>query len=232
MRMEPHPVQAMDYVRARTLRQRQTPMEKILWDKLRETAAAKGHKFRRQHPIHPYIVDFVCLGAKLIVEIDGDSHDLSCDYDKKRTAYLENLGYTVLRFSNDDVKLNVEGVVSTIMNETEAKSGQERTADLTERVIEALHAVYDPEIPVNIYDLGLIYGIEIKNAQAEKPDLLVEMTLTTANCPMADMIPGMVHQSLALKIPEFNEIEIKLVWEPAWDPSRMSDEARLELDMY
>jgi len=113
--------------------------------------------------------------------------------------------------------------------ETEAK---EMTANLIERVIDVLRTVYDPEIPVNVYDLGLIYHIEIKNVESERPDLLVEMTLTTANCPLADMIPGMVHESLVTKIPDFKEVEVRLVWEPAWDPSRMSDEARLELDMF
>jgi len=111
-------------------------------------------------------------------------------------------------------------------------SEQDKKAELTERAIEALRLVYDPEIPVNVYDLGLIYAVEILNPESEKPDLLVEMTLTTANCPMADMIPGMVYDVLRDKIPDFKEIEVRLVWEPAWDPSRMSDEARLELDMF
>ena len=111
-------------------------------------------------------------------------------------------------------------------------SEQEKRAELTERVIEALRTVYDPEIPVNVYDLGLIYTIEPKNLDQDNPDLLVEMTLTTANCPMADMIPGMVYDVLHEKIPDFKEIDVQLVWEPAWDPSRMSDEAKLELDMF
>ena len=109
---------------------------------------------------------------------------------------------------------------------------QEKRAELTEAVIEALRTVYDPEIPVNVYDLGLIYTIDVKNLENDKPDLLIEMTLTTANCPMAEMIPGMVYDALHEKIPDFKEIEVKLVWEPAWDPSRMSDEAKLELDMF
>jgi FeS assembly SUF system protein len=108
---------------------------------------------------------------------------------------------------------------------------REKIADLTERVIEALRCVYDPEIPVNIFDLGLIYTIDVGNIQAEKSDLLIEMTLTTANCPMADMIPGMVYDAVTSRIPDFNQVDVKLVWEPAWDPSRMSEEARFELDM-
>jgi FeS assembly SUF system protein len=108
----------------------------------------------------------------------------------------------------------------------------EKAADLTECVIDALRTVYDPEIPVNVYDLGLIYKIDIKPNENEKPDLLVEMTLTTANCPMADMIPGMVYDALVGRIPDFKEIDVQLVWEPPWDPSRMSEEARFELDMF
>lgn len=109
-------------------------------------------------------------------------------------------------------------------------SEQEIRAALTEQVIEALHHVYDPEIPVNIYDLGLVYKIELSEAE-KGHNLLVEMTLTTVNCPMADMIPGMVYDKL-VEIPDLNEIHVNLVWDPPWDKSRMSDEARLALDMF
>lgn len=108
---------------------------------------------------------------------------------------------------------------------------QERIAFLTEKVIDGVRGVYDPEIPVNIYDLGLVYKIQPLLRGAEKPDLLIEMTLTTAHCPLADAIPAMVHDSLA-KLGEFNDIDIQLVWEPPWDPGRMSEEARLALDMF
>lgn len=111
------------------------------------------------------------------------------------------------------------------------ETAQEKKADLTERVIEALRSVYDPEIPVNVYDLGLIYTIDVQNEQSAKPDVVIEMSLTTANCPMADMIPGMVYDAVTDRIPDLNEVKVKLVWEPAWDPSRMSEEARFELDM-
>lgn len=108
---------------------------------------------------------------------------------------------------------------------------QEQIAALTEKAIEGLRCVYDPEIPVNIYDLGLIYKIEPVLRGADKPDLIVEMTLTTANCPLADAIPGMVHDSLA-NLDEFEAIDVRLVWDPPWDPGRMSDEARAALDMF
>ena len=109
---------------------------------------------------------------------------------------------------------------------------KEKTAEMTEKVIDVLRTVYDPEIPANIYDLGLIYTINVTDAAENKHDLLVEMTLTTVNCPLADMIPGMVYDALTSKLPDFNKVDVKLVWEPPWDPSRMSEEARFELDMF
>ncbi|HAX91174.1 MAG TPA: hypothetical protein DCY07_03065 [Rhodospirillaceae bacterium] len=112
---------------------------------------------------------------------------------------------------------------------------KEKLADLTESAIEALRKVYDPELPVNIYDLGLVYKIEFTDVEVGagegKTDLLVEMTLTTANCPLADMIPGMVYDALRDHLPDLNKIDVKLVWEPAWDPSLMSEDARFALDM-
>lgn len=117
-----------------------------------------------------------------------------------------------------------------------SKDKKERIADLTERTIEEIRTVYDPEIPVNIYDLGLIYHISIEEAadsSEKKPlyDAQIDMTLTTVNCPMADEIPVMVKDAISC-IPDINEIVVNLVWEPAWDPSRMSEEARFELDMF
>lgn len=108
---------------------------------------------------------------------------------------------------------------------------QEKRADLTEQAIERLRQVYDPEVPVNIYDLGLIYKIEPRQAETGAWDLAVEMTLTTANCPLADAIPGMVHDSLA-KIQDVGAIDVQLVWDPPWDPSRMTEEAREALDLF
>ncbi len=113
-------------------------------------------------------------------------------------------------------------------------SSDERLADLTERAIEALRTVYDPEVPANIYDLGLIYKIDlapIPDDTDERWRAHVDMTLTTANCPLADMIPGMVYDAL-VKIPDFKEVTVNLVWDPPWDPSRMSEDARFALDMY
>ena len=97
---------------------------------------------------------------------------------------------------------------------------------LQEAVIEALKTIYDPEIPVNIYELGLIYDV----AASEDGDVVVTMTLTTPHCPVAESMPGEVELRV-LSVPGVRDAEVKLVWEPAWDPSKMSDEARLELGM-
>ncbi len=107
----------------------------------------------------------------------------------------------------------------------EPASGGEVGGDLYEAVITALKEIYDPEIPVNIYDLGLIYNVEINDAQA-----LVTMTLTTPHCPVAESMPGEVEMRVAA-VPGIMDAEVVLVWEPAWSPTNMTDEARLELGM-
>lgn len=107
----------------------------------------------------------------------------------------------------------------------------DRAVELEERVIERIRTVFDPEIPVNLYDLGLIYDIEFKPASEPKFDVHIKMTLTTPNCPVAGMMPQKVKDAL-VDMPELNEIEVDLVWDPPWDKSRMSDEARLQLNMF
>jgi FeS assembly SUF system protein len=96
---------------------------------------------------------------------------------------------------------------------------------LYEAVIAALKEIYDPEIPVNIYDLGLIYNVEINDGHA-----LVSMTLTTPHCPVAESMPGEVELRVGA-VPGIGDAEVNLVWEPAWSPANMTDEARLELGM-
>jgi len=92
-------------------------------------------------------------------------------------------------------------------------------------VIETLKQIYDPEIPVNIYDLGLIYGVEIADGHA-----VVTMTLTTPHCPVAESMPGEIELQVG-SVPGVGHAEVNLVWDPPWDPGKMSDEARLELGM-
>lgn len=97
---------------------------------------------------------------------------------------------------------------------------------LYEEVIKAIQSVYDPEIPVNIYDLGLIYRVAITEDNA----VAVDMTLTAPGCPVAGEIPGWVADAVA-PVPGVRQVDVEIVWEPPWDISRMTDEARLELGM-
>ena len=99
-------------------------------------------------------------------------------------------------------------------------------SDLQAEVVNALKSIYDPEIPVDIYELGLIYDVEI----SEDGDAIVTMTLTTPHCPVAESLPQEVELRV-LGVPGIRDAEVKLVWDPPWDPSKMSDEARLELGM-
>lgn len=98
--------------------------------------------------------------------------------------------------------------------------------DLYEEVIAALKDIFDPEIPVNIYDLGLIYGVDV----AADGGVVVTMTLTTPHCPVAESMPGEVELRVGA-VPGVRDAEVNLVWDPPWDPAKMSDEARLELGM-
>lgn len=92
-------------------------------------------------------------------------------------------------------------------------------------VIAAICSVYDPEIPVNIYDLGLIYAVEIDGSRVR-----VEMTLTAPGCPSAQELPEAVHMAVST-VPGVSEVEVEVVWDPPWDPSRMSEEAQLALNI-
>jgi FeS assembly SUF system protein len=100
-------------------------------------------------------------------------------------------------------------------------------ARMTDEIVAALKTVYDPEIPADIYELGLIYKVDI----ADDRGVEVDMTLTTPNCPSAAELPHMVENAVA-GVPGVREAKVNLVWDPPWDPSRMSDEARLVLNMW
>ena len=95
-------------------------------------------------------------------------------------------------------------------------------------VVEALKTVYDPEIPVDIYELGLIYEIGIE----PEGKVAIKMTLTAPGCPVAGTMPQMVEDAIRAKVPGVNEVEVELVWDPPWDFTRMSEAARLELNMF
>ena len=98
--------------------------------------------------------------------------------------------------------------------------------DLQEAIVDRLKGIFDPEIPVNIYDLGLIYGVDV----TDNGDAVVTMTLTTPHCPVAESMPGEVEMQV-MSTPGVSNAEVNLVWDPPWDPGKMSDEAKLELGM-
>ena len=98
---------------------------------------------------------------------------------------------------------------------------------LTDKLVEALKSVFDPEIPVDIYELGLIYKVDV----ADDRKVVIDMTLTAPGCPVAGEMPEWVHDAV-VKIPEVTACKVNLVFDPPWDPSLMSDEAKLELNMF
>ena len=112
-----------------------------------------------------------------------------------------------------------------------ATAGNKNDVDIKKidesEIIECLKTIHDPELPVNIYDLGLIYEIKL----IKKNDLKIKMSLTAPGCPVAGEIPVQVANTLA-KIPNIGLIEVELVWEPAWTKDRMSEDAKLALDIY
>ncbi|HWU79774.1 MAG TPA: SUF system Fe-S cluster assembly protein [Caulobacter sp.] len=98
---------------------------------------------------------------------------------------------------------------------------------LTDQLIEKLKTVYDPEIPVDIYELGLIYKVDV----SDDKDVAIDMTLTAPGCPVAGEMPGWVRDAV-MEIPDLKSCTVDLVFEPPWDASRMSDEAKLQLNMF
>ena len=98
--------------------------------------------------------------------------------------------------------------------------------ELKEKIISEIKKIYDPEIPVNIFELGLIYKIDIN----ENRKVLIEMTLTSPNCPVAESLPNSVKENI-LKIDEVESVDLKLVWNPPWTKDKMSEAAKLELNL-
>ena len=96
---------------------------------------------------------------------------------------------------------------------------------LMDKIVEKLKSVYDPEIPVDIYELGLIYDVRINEKKVS-----MDMTLTSQHCPVAESLPMEVKRSVE-EIPEIEEVEVKIVWEPPWDKTKMSESAKLELNL-
>ena len=99
-------------------------------------------------------------------------------------------------------------------------------SEIRTKVIEQIKKIYDPEIPVNIYELGLIYKIEVDN----KNKVNIDMTLTTPNCPVAESLPKQVKDTI-MKVEGVSDVNLNLVWEPAWSKDKMSEAAKLELNL-
>jgi FeS assembly SUF system protein len=103
----------------------------------------------------------------------------------------------------------------------------EELAEFTQKLVVALKTVYDPEIPVDVYELGLIYKVDV----ADNKDVAVDMTLTAPNCPVAGEMPGMVQSALE-GVEGIGKVTVSMTFDPPWTPERMSEEAKLELNMY
>lgn len=116
-----------------------------------------------------------------------------------------------------------------LADDAETRDDRDRLAEvnvLGEKIVEALKTVYDPEIPVNIYELGLVYKVDVEDDNK----VLIEMTLTSPHCPVAESLPAEVEHKVA-SVDGVDGCEVKIVWDPPWHPSMMTEEAQLELGM-
>lgn len=128
--------------------------------------------------------------------------------------------------AQDQALERAEAILAEDAATTADKDRLAEVGELGERIVEALKTVYDPEIPVNIYELGLIYKIDVEDDNK----VVVEMTLTSPSCPVAESLPGEVESKIAA-IEGVTACEVRLVWEPPWGPSMMTEEAQLELGL-
>ncbi len=123
----------------------------------------------------------------------------------------------------DDANFKPEETAS----ETGSAMSQSELDAMTDLLVDKLKTVYDPEIPVDIYELGLVYKVDL----SDEKDVVVEMTLTAPGCPVAGEMPGWVEEAV-MSVPGVRSCAVNLVFDPPWDPSRMSDEAKLQLNMF
>jgi FeS assembly SUF system protein len=128
--------------------------------------------------------------------------------------------------AQDDPGLDAPGMASAAPAPAGTLSSEE-VGRLTDEIVAALKSVYDPEIPADVYELGLIYKIDIADDRA----VAIDMTLTTPNCPSAQELPSMV-ENAAASVPGVGPVTVNVVWDPPWEPNRMSDEARVVLNMW
>jgi FeS assembly SUF system protein len=139
---------------------------------------------------------------------------------------MTNESGTTVRTSTDPELARDRPGTGSLASANAALSSEE-VGRLTDEIIAALKSVYDPEIPADVYELGLIYKIDIGDDRA----ISIDMTLTTPNCPSAQELPSMV-ENAAASVPGVGPVTVNVVWDPPWEPSRMSDEARLVLNMW
>ena len=142
--------------------------------------------------------------------------------DQKRS---DNIGKAVSTSESDVNQENIEAWKPEDNSNPQINNPKEEIDE--NAIIDAVSTIYDPEIPVNVYDLGLIYAIDLH----DDGKVQVEMTLTAPNCPSAQELPVMVQQARE-QVKGVTEVKVEIVWDPPWDPSRMSDEARLTLNMF
>jgi FeS assembly SUF system protein len=128
---------------------------------------------------------------------------------------------------DDDLKTGLAEAAAPTDGEKPTTIPADEMARLTDEIVAALKTVYDPEIPADIYELGLIYKVDVDDDRMVK----IDMTLTTPNCPSAAELPAQVENAVS-GVAGVREAKVNIVWEPPWDPSRMSDEARTVLNMW
>jgi FeS assembly SUF system protein len=128
---------------------------------------------------------------------------------------------------SDEVKTDIATATPVDTAERPSNIPAEEMTRLTEEIVSALKTVFDPEIPADIYELGLIYKVDVDDERM----VHIDMTLTTPNCPAAGELPGQVENAVA-GVSGVREAKVNIVWDPPWDPSRMSDEARTVLNMW
>ena len=128
---------------------------------------------------------------------------------------------------SDEVKTDTATAAPADTAERPSNIPPEEMTRLTDEIVSALKTVFDPEIPADIYELGLIYKVDVDDDRMVR----IDMTLTTPNCPAAGELPGQVENAVA-GVSGVREAKVNIVWDPPWDPSRMSDEARVVLNMW
>lgn len=133
-------------------------------------------------------------------------------------------------YANEEMVRNAVGDQFDEMSEP-PNADVPRSHKLWPAMDKALREVYDPEIPVNIYELGLIYKIEIKENEGRGADVDVKMTLTSPHCPVAQEMPGMIQNAL-FPVEGVDNVDVEIIWEPTWEPSMMAETAKLQLNMF